>query len=99
MLKTISTATARTTSKTTNISIFPTSEAKLASLQLRHAFTKAAILQHFDPEQYIEITTDVSDYAISNIFSQLTPESRQWHSLTLFSRKMILIETQYKTQN
>ena len=33
------------------------------------AFTKAPILWHFDPECHIQIETDASDYAISNMLS------------------------------
>ena len=49
---------------------FLTSRARLA--KLREAFIKASILHHFDLKRYIRIETDVSGYAISNIFSQLT---------------------------
>ena len=39
---------------------------------LRHAFTQALILQYFDPEWYIRIKTDASNYAIGGVLSQLT---------------------------
>ena len=58
---------------------FVNPEAKLAFLQLRQAFTEAPILYHFDPECYIRIETDASNYAIDDILSQLTPESGQWY--------------------
>ena len=48
---------------------FLTPEAKLAFSQLRQAFTEAPILHYFDPERYIRIETDASDYAIGGIFS------------------------------
>ena len=50
-------------------SIFMTSEAKLAFLRLRQAFTEAPILHHFDPKRYIRIETDASRYAIGGILS------------------------------
>ena len=43
-----------------------------AFTQLRQAFTKAPILQHFDSECYIRIRTNTSGYAIGRILSQLT---------------------------
>ena len=55
-----------------NVSNYLTPNAKKAFDQLRQAFTKAPILQHFDPEQYIRIETNASGYAISGMLSQLT---------------------------
>ena len=51
---------------------FFTSGAKLVFTKLRQVFFKAPILYHFDPEDYIYIETDVSDYAIGGVLSQLT---------------------------
>ena len=42
--------------------------------QLRQAFTKAPILQHFDPECHIWIESDASGYAIGGVRSQLTSD-------------------------
>ena len=39
---------------------FLTLDARRAFTQLRQAFTKALILQHFDPERHIRIETDAS---------------------------------------
>ena len=61
---------------TENFSLL-TSEAKLAFLQLRQAFTEAPILYHFDLKRHIRLKTDASGYAIGGILSQLTAESRQ----------------------
>ena len=61
------------TSKNLNRAMsYLTSKARLAFIQLRKTFTKAPILQHFDPEYHIRIETDVSGYAIIGVFSQLT---------------------------
>ena len=51
--------------------IFLTSGAKETFNQLRQAFTKALILQYFDPECRIRIKTDASSYAIEEVLSQL----------------------------
>ena len=40
--------------------------------QLRQAFTKAPILQHFDLKCHIRIETDASSYVIERVLSQLT---------------------------
>ena len=63
-----------------------TFKARLAFTQLKKAFTKASILQHFDSEYHIRIKTDVSDYAIGGVLSQLTLENLgQWHLVVFYS--------------
>ena len=52
--------------------IFLTSGAKETFNQLKQAFTKALILQHFNPKYYIRIETNASNYAIGGVLSQLT---------------------------
>ncbi len=51
--------------------LFLTSEARKAFIELRQAFVKVPILNHFDPECHIRIETDASGYAIGGILSQL----------------------------
>ena len=46
-----------------------TSKTMLTFTKLRKVFTKALVLQHFDPEWHIHIKTDVSGYAISRVLS------------------------------
>ena len=52
-----------------NVSNYLTPDAQKAIDQLRQTFTKAPILQHFDPEQYIRVETDASGHAISGVLS------------------------------
>ena len=79
---------------------FFTYGARQAFIKLKQAFIEALILNHFNPEYYIQIETDTSSYAISEIFSQLTSDnSGQWYLVAFFSRKMISAETQYETYN
>ena len=59
------------------VSNYLTPDAKKAFDQLRQAFTKAPILQHFDPEQYIRVETDASGHAIGGVLSQLTNDLGQ----------------------
>ena len=89
---------------------FLTLEARLAFTQLRQAFVKAPILHHFNPKSHIRIETDALDYAISVVLSQLSSGTKpdgivtkddlgQWHPVAFFSRKMIPVETWYKTHD
>ena len=77
-----------------------TPDAKRAFTQLRQAFNKAPILQHFDPECHIRIETDASGYAIGRVLSQLTSDNLgQWQPVVFYSQKMMPAETRYKTHN
>ncbi len=58
--------------KTNSRTDFFTPKAKEAFIHLYKAFTEAPILRHFDLEYYIRIKTNVSEYAISRILSQMT---------------------------
>ena len=80
---------------------FLTSDAKIAFNCLQLAFTKAPILQHFNPECYIWIETDALNYAISGVLNQLTSRTNskeivtktnlsQWYLIAFFLKKMIL---------
>ena len=81
------------------VSNYLTPDAKKAFDQLRQAFTKAPILQHFDLEQYIRVETDAFGHAIGGVLSQLTNNLGQWHPVAYFLYKMISAKTQYETQN
>ena len=54
---------------------FPNLEARAAFNRLWLTFTKALILQHFDPECHIQIETDVSGYAIGGVLNHLASET------------------------
>ena len=89
---------------------FLTSNAKKVFNYLRLAFIKALILRYFDLESHIWIEIDASGYAIGGVLSQLNLNSNappndlnsksdigQWHPVAYFFRKMISVETRYKT--
>lgn len=61
---------------------------------MRQAFIEAPIFNYFNLKHYICIETDVSNYIISKILSQLTLS--QYHLVAYFSKKMILAETWYE---
>ena len=76
-------------------------EARAAFNRLWLAFTKAPILQHFDPKWHIWIMTDVSAYAIGGLLSQLASGTNldgvvtkadlgQWHPVAFFLGKWFL---------
>ena len=75
-------------------------KARLAFTQLRKAFTKARIFQHFDLECHILIETDTSGYAISGVLSQLASDNLGWwNPIAFYSQKIIPAKTWYKTYN
>ena len=79
---------------------FLTFGARLAFTKLRQIFVKIPILQYFDLERHIRVETDVSGYAIGEVFSQLILDNLgQWHLVSFFSQKMISAKTRYKTHN
>ena len=92
---------------------FLTPNAKKVFNHLWRAFIKAPILRHFDLKSHIRIETDASSYAIGRVLSQLNLDSNippnnsnsdksdfdQWHPIAYFFRKMIPVETWYKTYN
>ena len=78
---------------------FLTPNTRWAFTQLRQAFTKAPIFQHFDPEHNIRIKTNAFGYTIGGILSQMTSETYQWHPVAYNSQKMILAKMRYKTHN
>ena len=77
-----------------------TPKARLAFTQLKKVFTKAAILQHFDPKSHILIETDTLSYGIDKVPSQLNLDNLgQWHLITYYLQKIIPTKTWYKTHN
>jgi hypothetical protein len=74
-------------------------EAQKAFDYLRHAFTTAPVLAHFDPEKRTRVETDASTFAIAAILSQLNEESGAWHPIAFWSRKLISAETRYETHD
>src|SRR5882672_8046400 len=63
---------------------------------LKHAFTTAPILAHFNPDNPIVVETDASDYAIAAIISQISPEDGDIHPIVFYSRSMQPAELNYE---
>jgi hypothetical protein len=67
-----------------------TKEARIAFAQLKNVFIKTSILLHFDSKRKIRLKIDASDFAISEILSQMIEETSQWHFVAFFFRKMFV---------
>src|SRR5467141_2257441 len=63
---------------------------------LKHAFTTAPILAHFNPDNPIVVETDASDYAIAAIISQISPDDGDIHLITFYSHSMQPAELNYE---
>src|SRR5467141_3491359 len=66
---------------------------------LKHAFTMAPILMHFNPDNPIVVETDTSDYAIAVIISQISPDDGDIHLIAFYSRSMQPAELNYEIYN
>src|SRR5882724_230173 len=63
---------------------------------LKHAFTQAPILAHFNPDNPIIVETDASDYTIAAIISQISPDDGDLHPIVFYSRSMQPAELNYE---
>jgi len=70
-------------------------EAGAASRELKHRFTTAPILAHFDPTRPVIMETDASDFAIGAVLSQRDKEN-QLHPVAFHSRKFSPAEINYE---
>ena len=62
---------------------------------LKHTFTMAPILVHFNPDNPIIVETDASDYVIAAIISQISPDDGDIHLIVFYSHSMQLVELNY----
>ena len=88
----------------TGESTFLTPGTKEVVNQLRQAFSKAPILQHFDLEYHIWIEINALGYAIRGVLSQLISDhlisNQSWlHPVIYFLRKVIPAKRRYETHN
>src|SRR5882724_8353143 len=63
---------------------------------LKTAFTQAPILVHFNPDTPIVVETDASDYAITAIISQISPNDGNIHPIMFYLHSMQPAELNYK---
>ena len=66
--------------------------------QLKHAFTQAPILQHFDPDLPITVEADASNFAIGAILLQPDKDGNL-HPVAYHSRKLNSAELNYSTHD
>lgn len=72
-------------------------ECELAFRRLKHLFTTAPILRHYDPKLPIMMETDASDFAIGAALSQ--QHGKHWHPVAFHSRKMSPAEMNYEVHD
>jgi len=70
-------------------------EVEAAFKDLKHRFTTAPILAHFDPAKPVIVKTDVLDFALGAILSQRNEEGRL-HPVAFHSRKFQPAEINYE---
>ena len=63
---------------------------------LKHAFTMAPILAHFNPDNPIVVETDASNYAIAAIISQISLNNGDIHLITFYLQSMQPTELNYE---
>ena len=64
--------------------------------KLKLVFTQALVLTHFDPANLIVVEMDASDYAITAIISQISPDNSNLHLIAFYSYRMKPAELNYK---
>jgi len=62
---------------------------------IKHAFTQAPVLAHFNPEYPLLVETDASDHAVAAILSQISSLDGELHPIAFYSRSMVPAETNY----
>ena len=70
-------------------------EAETAFKDLKHQFTTASILAHFDPAKPVIVERDAADLALGAVLSQRDEEGRL-HPLAFHSRKFQPAEINYE---
>ena len=63
---------------------------------LKEAFTTAPILKIPNDTNLFRLLTNVSDFAISAVLSQLSPDNNLWHSVAFHSKLLNVHERNYK---
>ena len=65
---------------------------------LKHAFTNAPILAHWEPNRKLTVETDASDYAVAAILS-ITLDDGEIHPIAFLSRTLQAAELNYDTHD
>ncbi len=71
------------------------SEAKEFMKLIKRVFMSASMLRHYELDDESMMKTDVFDFVIARIFSQLAEIDDQWRSIVFYFRKMIFVERNY----
>ena len=71
-------------------------ECEAAFQELKHRFTLAPVLRHFDPDKEIIVETDASAYVSAGVISQYDADSGILHPVAFFSKKHSPAECNYE---
>jgi hypothetical protein len=63
---------------------------------IKRVFMSASMLRHYEFDDESMMKTDVFDFVITRIFSQLAKIDDQWRSIVFYFRKMIFAERNYE---
>jgi hypothetical protein len=71
------------------------SETKEFMKSIKRIFINASMLRHYELDEKSMMKTNVFDFVITKIFSQLAEIDDQWRSIVFYFRKMIFVERNY----
>jgi hypothetical protein len=71
-------------------------ETKEFMKQIKRIFMSASMLRHYEFDDESMMKTNVFDFVITRIFSQLAKIDDQWRSIAFYFRKMIFVERNYE---
>jgi hypothetical protein len=72
------------------------SEAKEFMKSIKRIFMNASMLRHYEFDDESMMKTNVFDFVITKIFSQLAEIDDQWRSIVFYFKKMIFVERNYE---
>jgi hypothetical protein len=75
------------------------SEAKEFMKSIKRVFMSASMLRHYKFDDESMMKTNVFDFVITRIFSQLAEIDDQWRSIVFYFRKMIFAERNYEVSD
>jgi hypothetical protein len=75
------------------------SETKEFMKSIKKVFISASMLRHYELDDESMMKTNVFDFVITKIFSQLAEIDDQWRSIVFYFKKMIFVERNYDVNN
>jgi hypothetical protein len=75
------------------------SKARKFMKSIKRVFMSASMLRHYEFDDESMMKTDVFDFVITKIFSQLAKIDDQWRSIVFYFKKMIFAERNYEVND